>query len=108
MSFSLVFGFYIFIISFEFRKNNNHLIFILQKGGILKVHYTWKGKNKPVGTLFVGTSPEFELSLYTVCFLIRPNDKCYLRVGGKDIFIQTYTFTARNQKLIGSAFPGIV
>lgn len=77
------------------------------KGGILKLHYTWNGKTKPVGTMFVGTNPELELALYTVCFLARPNDKCNLSMNGKDVFVQTYTFTSHNQRLIGSAFPGI-
>uniref|UniRef100_A0A1B6CSC7 EndoU domain-containing protein n=1 Tax=Clastoptera arizonana TaxID=38151 RepID=A0A1B6CSC7_9HEMI len=103
-------------IYFGHEEDNKHVNYlgymkILQfqgNGGIMKIHYTWNGKSKPVGTLFVGTSPELELSLYTVCFLIRPNDKCYLRLGGKDIFIQTYTFTLHKEKLIGSAFPGIV
>lgn len=84
-----------------------YILHFLQKGGILKLHYTWNGKTKPVGTMFVGTNPELELALYTVCFLARPNDKCNLRMKGKDVFIQTYTFTANNQRLIGSAFPGI-
>ncbi|XP_075222607.1 endoribonuclease Arlr-like isoform X2 [Lycorma delicatula] len=78
------------------------------KGKILKVHYTWKGTNKPVGTLFVGTSPELELALYTVCFLAYPNNKCEFTLNNKPVFIQTYTFTGpKHQKLIGSAFPGI-
>ena len=35
---------------------------------ILGIQFTWKGQKKPVTTLMVGTSPEFELALYTLCF----------------------------------------
>ncbi|XP_054261903.1 endoribonuclease CG2145-like [Macrosteles quadrilineatus] len=100
-------------IFFSHEEQNNHLNYLgyMQitdfngKGGVIKLHYKWLDKSKPVGTLFVGTSPELELALYTVCYFARPNDKCYLRLNGKSIYIQTYTFTANNQKLIGSAFP---
>lgn len=86
------------------------LIYILYlfQGSLLKIHYTWKGTNKPVGTLFVGTSPEFELALYSVCYLARPNNKCDFTLNNQPVFIQTYTFIGPNkQKLIGSAYPGL-
>jgi len=100
-------------IFFSNEEQNNRLNYLgyLQttdfngKGGVIKLHYKWLDKTKPVGTLFVGTSPELELALYTVCFFARPNEKCFLRLNGKNIYIQTYTFTANKQKLIGSAFP---
>lgn len=57
--------------------------------------------------MFVGTSPELELALYTVCYYARPNDKCFLKLNGENMYIQTYTFNSRNQKLIGSAFPSM-
>lgn len=77
------------------------------KGTILKVKYSWKNNPKPAGTMFVGTSPEFEMALYTVCFLARPNDRCNLAVGNKSFFVQTYSFIQNNKTLIGSAYPGI-
>lgn len=82
------------------------MIFV-QKGGVIKLHYMWNNTTKPVGTIFVGTSPELELALYTVCYFARPNDKCHLRLNGKAIYIQTYTFNSHSEKLIGSAFPSI-
>lgn len=36
---------------------------------VLSVQFSWEGQDKPVTTLFIGTSPEFELALYTLCFL---------------------------------------
>ncbi|XP_075222608.1 endoribonuclease Arlr-like isoform X3 [Lycorma delicatula] len=77
------------------------------KGKLLRIHFTWNGITKPVGTLFVGTTPELELALYSVCYLAYPNERCDFTLDNKMIFIQTYTFTGpKRQKLIGSAFPG--
>ncbi|KAK9499928.1 hypothetical protein O3M35_002864 [Rhynocoris fuscipes] len=77
------------------------------KGSIIKVKYTWKNVTKPAGSMFVGTSPEFDMALYTVCFFARPNDRCNLSVGGKSFFIQSYVFKEGNKDIIGSAYPGI-
>lgn len=38
------------------------------------VKYTWGGKVKRSGSFFVGTSPEFDLALYTVCLLTRATE----------------------------------
>uniref|UniRef100_A0A0A9Z3Q3 Poly(U)-specific endoribonuclease n=1 Tax=Lygus hesperus TaxID=30085 RepID=A0A0A9Z3Q3_LYGHE len=78
-----------------------------KKGGVIKLRYAWNGLVKPAGSMFFGTSPEFELALYTVCFLARPNDRCNLAIGQKTFHIQTYTFTYDNNFLISSAYPQI-
>lgn len=57
--------------------------------------------------MFIGTSPEFEMALYTTCFLLRPDRVCPLKLGEKRFIIRTYTYTYRGKKLIGSAFPEI-
>jgi hypothetical protein len=36
---------------------------------VLSVQFDWKGQRKPLTTLLIGTSPEFELALYTLCFV---------------------------------------
>ena len=35
---------------------------------IINIQFGWGGDVKPVSTLFVGTSPEFDMALYTLCF----------------------------------------
>ncbi|XP_067012848.2 endoribonuclease CG2145 isoform X2 [Anabrus simplex] len=77
------------------------------KGAILKLHYKWSNVMKPVGTMFVGTSPELEMALYTVCFMTRPDEKCSLKLGGKVVGIKTHTFRYKGYNYIGSAFPDI-
>lgn len=66
-----------------------------------------KGIDKPVDTMFVGTSPELEMALYSLCFLTRADRSCPLSLGGKDFNLRTHTFRYRSKDMIGSAFPEI-
>ncbi|BFF99986.1 poly(U)-specific endoribonuclease homolog [Drosophila madeirensis] len=77
------------------------------KGKVLKIRFTHQGQNKPVNTLFVGTSPELELALYTVCFQLRPDRTCPVSLGSSNIGIVTYSWRYRGKNLIGSAYPEI-
>ncbi|KAK3923087.1 Poly(U)-specific endoribonuclease-like protein [Frankliniella fusca] len=78
-----------------------------KKSNLLKVHYRWSNVIKPSGSMFVGTSPEMEMALYTVCFLTRPDDRCPMSLGGKTFGIQTYTYRLNRNRgvVIGSAYP---
>lgn len=79
----------------------------MQKGKVLKVRFTHQGLNKPVDTMFVGTSPELELALYTVCFQLRPDRTCPVSLGNSKFGIVTYSWRYRGKSLIGSAYPEI-
>ncbi|TRZ09948.1 hypothetical protein HGM15179_017158 [Zosterops borbonicus] len=37
---------------------------------VLTIQFSWKGSVKPIGSTFIGVSPEFEFALYTVIFLL--------------------------------------
>ncbi|XP_055920411.1 endoribonuclease CG2145-like [Eupeodes corollae] len=77
------------------------------KGKIIGARFTYNGLVKPVNTMFVGTSPELELALYTICFELRADQICPVSLGGKKFTIQTNTWRWDGLKLIGSAFPRI-
>ncbi|XP_026283934.1 endoribonuclease CG2145-like [Frankliniella occidentalis] len=78
-----------------------------KKSNLLKVHFRWSNIIKNSGSMFVGTSPEMEIALYTICFLTRPDDRCPLSLGGKTFGIQTYTYRLNRNRgvVIGSAYP---
>ncbi|CAL1595652.1 unnamed protein product [Knipowitschia caucasica] len=49
---------------------SGHQDFPDQDDHVLNLQFTWHGVVKPVGSAFIGTSPEFEMALYTVLFLL--------------------------------------
>ncbi|XP_029673833.1 poly(U)-specific endoribonuclease homolog isoform X3 [Formica exsecta] len=77
------------------------------KGSIIKMHVKFNGHDKPVTTMFIGTSPELEMSLYTVCFYARPDESCPVSLGGTKFNIITRKFRYRGKDLVGTAYPEI-
>ncbi|CAO1355824.1 unnamed protein product [Diamesa tonsa] len=77
------------------------------KGQIAKIRFTLNGLNKPTNSLFIGTSPELEMALYTVCFELRADKDCRMSYGGSAFNIVTHSFRYRSKNLIGSAYPEI-
>lgn len=78
-----------------------------RKGAVVKYRFSHNNINKPVNAMFVGTSPELEVALYTLCFEVRPDKECPISLGGNKLLIRTHTFRYRGKNLIGSAFPEI-
>ncbi|KAJ8973547.1 hypothetical protein NQ317_018392 [Molorchus minor] len=73
------------------------------KGVILKYHFTFRGVDKPVGSMFIGTSPELEIALYSACFILRADKICPLKMNGNRFIIRTYTYRYRGKNMIGIA-----
>lgn len=74
---------------------------------LLKYKFSWGRVAKPTSTMFIGTSPEFEMGLYTVCFLMRPDERCPIRLGTKTLSIQTFSLKNHGKTFLGSAFPNL-
>uniref|UniRef100_H3DAR4 Uridylate-specific endoribonuclease n=1 Tax=Tetraodon nigroviridis TaxID=99883 RepID=H3DAR4_TETNG len=76
---------------------------------VLGMQFMWDGYYKQVGSAVIGCSPEFDLALYSLCYIARPGKQCRLSLGGKELVIQTYTWDnstyGDGKKFIGSAFP---
>ena len=41
--------------------------------GMLGVHFTWHDYMKPLSGAVIGVSPEYELALYTLCHVVKPD-----------------------------------
>ncbi|CAG7816623.1 unnamed protein product [Allacma fusca] len=66
--------------------------------------FKWRDNLKPISSMFIGTTPEFEMSLITVCWFIRPNSRCWFTMNGTDFSIQTYIMNSNNMTYIGSGY----
>jgi len=73
--------------------------------GLIKYRFSMSDTVKPVTSMFVGTSPEFEMALYTACFLLVEENKCAVRIGDKNINVRTHKYTRGGNTYIGTAFP---
>lgn len=98
----------------EKRANFNYIGYLDPRGApssypppttqqFITVRFEWLGQVKPVSSMFVGPSPEFEFALYTMLFL----------TGTQSVEITLGPYTARIKVYemdgcIGSAFPELL
>jgi len=67
---------------------------------LLTVQFSWKGEVKPKGGIFIGVSPEFELALYTVCYML--GEHSYkITLGGEEVIIKCHQTAGK----IGTCYP---
>lgn len=78
------------------------------RGAVAKVRFTFDNLNKPVNGVFIGTSPELEIGLYTLCFATFPDKECLVASNGQEFKIRTYTYRYRGKTVIGSAYPEVI
>ncbi|XP_035676789.1 poly(U)-specific endoribonuclease-B-like isoform X1 [Branchiostoma floridae] len=72
---------------------------------IITIDFTWNNNNKTFGSFFLGTSPEFELAIYTVCFLAGDENETTVILGNKPATILTNAYRVNGQNQIGACYP---
>ena len=57
--------------------------------------------------MFVGTSPAFEIALYSVCFIEHPGQPCSCHIGRSTLTVKTYDAVPAGGTAdqISTAFP---
>lgn len=68
---------------------------------LITIQFTWKGDTKPIGSSFIGTSPEFEMALYTVCFLAGNKKDVHVEIDDYDVIVKAH----RMGPWLGSCYP---
>lgn len=53
----------------------------------------------------MGTSPEFDLAIYTLCMIARPGQTCTTTIQGASFSMQTYDVSHVTGLQVASAFP---
>ncbi|CAL4248235.1 unnamed protein product, partial [Meganyctiphanes norvegica] len=87
-----------------------------ETGDIINMDFLWLMNKKKTSSMFIGTSPELEMAVYTICFLARPNKECPVSMAGKHFTIITQPITdamllqnhpIKATDLLGTAYPKI-
>ena len=80
------------------------VVFLLQNNLVGISDFEWRGASKPLSSLWIGTSPELELALYTMCHLTRRNGNCdFTLAGGVNTTVTTYQWLETD--MVSSAYP---
>jgi poly(U)-specific endoribonuclease len=74
---------------------------------LLTLQFAWNGVEKFVGTSFIGVSPEFEMALYTMCFLVGDEENNVQLDTGTDTFGLTIKCYTMAEGKIGTTFPEV-
>jgi len=74
---------------------------------LLTIQFQWQGIEKFMSTSFIGTSPEFELALYTMCFLVGSEDNDVDLSTGTDTFHLSIKCYHMAYDKIGTTYPEI-
>lgn len=53
-----------------------------------EISFTYQNLSDGQSTMLIGTSPELEMSLYTLCFLVHPGSVCPVQLGGVNLKLQ--------------------
>lgn len=77
-----------------------------QDDHVLNLQFSWKGLVKPVGSSFIGVSPEFEVALFTIVFLMSNE-----RVTNAIVQVDEYhleVVVTRHGRSIGTSYPKLL
>jgi len=67
---------------------------------LLTVQFAWQNEVKPKGSMLIGISPEFEIAMYTVCYLMG-HEAYKFKFDGDEIVIKCHQMAGK----IGSCYP---
>ncbi|KAG7217406.1 hypothetical protein INR49_021573 [Caranx melampygus] len=103
-------------IQFYLQEKNRHLDYKGYKARehdlpdhddhVLNLQFSWHELVKPVGSTFIGTSPEFEMALFTVVFLMNTERSTTVLVNIDQC--QMELVVIRHGRSLGTAYPKLL
>ncbi|GAA6217646.1 poly(U)-specific endoribonuclease-C-like [Lates japonicus] len=103
-------------IQFYLQEKNRHLDYKGYKARehdlpdqddhVLNLQFSWHGVVKPVGSAFIGTSPEFEMAIFTVVFLMSTERSTTVLVNIDQC--QMELVVIRHGRSLGTAYPKLL
>ncbi|KAM4605020.1 uridylate-specific endoribonuclease C-like [Polymixia lowei] len=73
---------------------------------VLNLQFSWKGLVKPVGGSFIGVSPEFEVALFTIVFLMSTEKMTSVVAKVDEYMLELVVY--RHGRSIGTSFPKLL
>lgn len=77
-----------------------------QDDHVLNLQFSWHGLVKPVGSAFIGTSPEFEMAIFTIIFLMNTERSTTVLVNIDQC--QMELVVIRHGRSLGTAYPRLL
>uniref|UniRef100_A0A1A7YK02 Uridylate-specific endoribonuclease n=1 Tax=Iconisemion striatum TaxID=60296 RepID=A0A1A7YK02_9TELE len=77
-----------------------------QDDHVLNLQFSWHGVLKPVGSAFIGTSPEFEMAIFTIIFLMNTDRSTTVLVNIDQC--QLELVVVRQGRCLGTAYPKLL
>ncbi|KAM3869975.1 uridylate-specific endoribonuclease C [Diretmus argenteus] len=77
-----------------------------QDDHVLNLQFSWHGLVKPVGSAFIGASPEFEMAVFTVVFLMNTERSTTVLVNIDQC--QMELVVIRHGRSLGTAYPKLI
>ncbi|XP_059191589.1 uridylate-specific endoribonuclease C [Centropristis striata] len=77
-----------------------------QDDHVLNLQFSWHGLVKPVGSAFIGTSPEFEMAIFTIVFLMNTERSTTVLVNIDQC--QMELVVIRHGRSLGTAYPKLL
>lgn len=72
---------------------------------LVTIQFLWHGELKPVSSTLVGTSPEFEMALYSLCFYHDQQAENEVVLGPYRVMITCHVWNSAGKKYIATSFP---
>ncbi|XP_039871656.1 poly(U)-specific endoribonuclease-C [Simochromis diagramma] len=73
---------------------------------VLNLQFSWKGLVKPIGGSFIGVSPEFEVALFTIIFLMSTEKMTSVVVKVDEYMLELVV--CRHGQSIGTSYPKLL
>ncbi|XP_028810097.1 poly(U)-specific endoribonuclease-C isoform X2 [Denticeps clupeoides] len=73
---------------------------------VLNLQFSWKGLVKPLGSSFIGVSPEFEVALFTIVFLMSTEKTTKAVVKVDEYLLEIVV--CRHGRAIGTSYPKMI
>lgn len=74
---------------------------------LLAVQFSWKGiKGKPLCSVFIGSSPEFEIAAYTIILLLDRNGRLDVKMGEYEVEFTVHGYGSGHYRGLGTAYVG--